>query len=350
MGSPIRSEIWALIAPDTPGVAASYAYEDAIVDHAGGEGVYGELFHAAVESAAFVEEDPLRLIDIGLAAIPDTCSVAAAVSDTVDWYHEGHDWQETRALILEEHGSTDMIHAPQNIAFVVLGLLYGNGFGDSLLKCVNCGYDTDSSGATLGSILGILVGKNGVPDRWVDPIGDDVITRAEVRGFPSPGNLDELTERTLALAKRVQAVHDLPVEFTTDPDPSVDPTTLTDWVTGHDPRRLWDRAPNVIEYSLPQGSRSSESLHVRLEFGVEIKRSRMSPQRPSSSSRCTTTIAGASSIRTNTRKRRPRTSCGTGTAARSSTSPRPSGNRSSGEYSVTPTFIVADSSTQAWRC
>src|SRR5690606_20708292 len=44
MGSPIRSEIWAMVAPGAPHVAAHFAYQDAIVDHAGGEGVYGEVF------------------------------------------------------------------------------------------------------------------------------------------------------------------------------------------------------------------------------------------------------------------------------------------------------------------
>ncbi|MBE3559088.1 MAG: ADP-ribosylglycohydrolase family protein [Ktedonobacteraceae bacterium] len=62
MGSPIRSEIWACVAPGVPSLAARFAYEDAICDHAGSEGVFGSLFNAAVESAAFVveERDQLR--------------------------------------------------------------------------------------------------------------------------------------------------------------------------------------------------------------------------------------------------------------------------------------------------
>lgn len=76
MGGPIRSEIWALVVPGAPGAAARYAYEDAIVDHAGGESVYGELFNAALESAAFVEDDPLELVEIGLTYVPEDCAVA----------------------------------------------------------------------------------------------------------------------------------------------------------------------------------------------------------------------------------------------------------------------------------
>jgi len=61
MESPIRSEISACIAPGAPNIAAKYAYEDAVVDHAGGEGVYDEIFNVVVESAAFVISDRVKL-------------------------------------------------------------------------------------------------------------------------------------------------------------------------------------------------------------------------------------------------------------------------------------------------
>ena len=38
MGSPIRSEIWAAICAGKPRLAAYFAWQDAVVDHAGGEG------------------------------------------------------------------------------------------------------------------------------------------------------------------------------------------------------------------------------------------------------------------------------------------------------------------------
>ena len=65
----IRSEIWACLAPGHPDIAVRYAYEDACVDHAE-EGLYGELFCAALQSAAFVESDRDKLVDIGLSYIP----------------------------------------------------------------------------------------------------------------------------------------------------------------------------------------------------------------------------------------------------------------------------------------
>ena len=66
MDSPIRSEIWACVAPSDPELATSLAWMDSSMDHTGGEGRWGEMFWAAVESVAFVIDDPFTLIDIGL--------------------------------------------------------------------------------------------------------------------------------------------------------------------------------------------------------------------------------------------------------------------------------------------
>ena len=75
MGSPIRSEIWAVICAGMPELAAYYAYQDASVDHAGGEGVYGEIFFAVLESMAFTEQDKLTLIHSALSYLPEDCAV-----------------------------------------------------------------------------------------------------------------------------------------------------------------------------------------------------------------------------------------------------------------------------------
>ena len=62
MGCPIRSEVWAAIAAGKPRLAAYFAWQDAVVDHAGGEGVFGEIFNAALEAAAYLSTDVPALI------------------------------------------------------------------------------------------------------------------------------------------------------------------------------------------------------------------------------------------------------------------------------------------------
>ena len=79
----IRSELWACLAPGHPEIATRYAFEDAIVDHAN-EGMYGEIFTSALQSAAFAESDREKLIDIGLSYSPEDCAVARAIRKTVE--------------------------------------------------------------------------------------------------------------------------------------------------------------------------------------------------------------------------------------------------------------------------
>ena len=62
-GAWIRSEIWALIFPGHPEEAVKFAWMDSCADHAG-EGIYAEVFTCALEAAAFVEHDIMKLIEL----------------------------------------------------------------------------------------------------------------------------------------------------------------------------------------------------------------------------------------------------------------------------------------------
>jgi ADP-ribosylglycohydrolase len=213
MGSPIRSEIWACVAPADPQRAAALAWMDSAMDHAGGEGMWGEMFWAAVESAAFVLSDPLVLIHIGLAMIPPSCSIARVIREAVWLREHGRRWAEARERIVQVYGHAQPCHAVQNHGFIILGWLYGGDFGDQLCKAVNCGYDTDCTGATLGALLGILGGTAAIPRRWSEPVGKSIVLHRFTRGLNAPAGLDELTARTAALAERLLTPEGTAVSF-----------------------------------------------------------------------------------------------------------------------------------------
>ena len=212
MGCPIRTEIWACIAPGRPRVAARYALMDSVVDHAGGESLYGSLFNATVEAAAFVEDDLHHLIEIGLSYLPADCLTARCIQAVLDGHRAGDDWLAARRRVLEVGRHAIAQYSPPNIAFQVVGWLYGADFGDAICKAVNCGYDTDCTGATLGAILGIIGGARALPEKWTAPLGDTIAT-SDPNGvknlylppFPAPRTLGELTDRILRLEQQVAA-------------------------------------------------------------------------------------------------------------------------------------------------
>ena len=102
-GSYIRSDIWACLFPGNPEKAAEYAFEDALVDHGNGEGVYAEVFMAAMESAAFYERDIRKLIDIGLSYIPEECTVSKAIRDAIRTFDEGMSVEQTREYLMQHY-------------------------------------------------------------------------------------------------------------------------------------------------------------------------------------------------------------------------------------------------------
>jgi ADP-ribosylglycohydrolase len=213
MGSPIRSEIWACVCPADPQRAAAMAWMDSAVDHAGGEGTYGEMFWAAVESAAFVIQDPIELIRIGLAMVPPACSIARVIREAVWCRQNGKNWSESRERIATIYGHIQPCNAIPNHGFIILGWLYGKDFGDKLCKAVNCGYDTDCTGATLGSLLGIIGGTAYIPKQWSDPVGKTIKLHKFTGKFNSPPTLEELTDRTVALAAGFVAKRSKTVAF-----------------------------------------------------------------------------------------------------------------------------------------
>lgn len=203
MGAPIRSEIWACLAPGDPALAAAYAYEDGCVDH-GGEGLWAEVFLAALQSAAFTESDPDSLLRGALGQLPATSRTRLAVEDAVRWWQKSGDWQEVRRKIVEGHGRDNFTDAPMNIAFTVLGWLAGAGdFSRAICIAVNCGMDTDCTGATVGALMGIL-DPVGIPQRWVEPIGRSLVLSPGIVGLHAPDSLDGFTDLILRLRDRLE--------------------------------------------------------------------------------------------------------------------------------------------------
>ena len=221
-GSFIRSEIWACLAPGHPEIAVKYAYEDAICDHAD-EGVYGELFCAALQSAAFVETDIEKLVQVAKSYIPGECAVALAIDTAIACYKDGVDWKQARKKILNVvpgsfgmyNGYKDQLpeedvpvgrlgfDAPSNIGLMMLGLLYGEGdFSRSICISAGCCEDGDCTAGTVGATLGILHGTKTIDAKWLQPIGDEIKTISLDRsnfGFKVPETVTELTRRVINL-------------------------------------------------------------------------------------------------------------------------------------------------------
>ena len=175
-------------------------------------------------SYVYSKNDREKLVEIGLSYLPENCMTAQAIRKAVDCYHSGVDFIEARKMIHNAAPGTFGIQgiaiseiptdnnegmelgaagfdAPENVAFVVLGLLYGEGdFGKSLILANNCGEDTDCTCATLGALLGIMNGASNLPKKWTDPLNDKIVTMCINKtggGIWVPERATQLAERIL---------------------------------------------------------------------------------------------------------------------------------------------------------
>jgi len=215
MGAAIRSEIWACLAPGRPTLAAALAREDALVDHHG-DGVWGEMFLAALESDLFTSRNLPSSIRRGLEIIPLESRLSQALRKVLQWHSEGFSWDQTRQNTIHEFGSHNFTDVTMNLGFIMIGLLFGESdFEKSLKLSINCGMDTDCTGATCGSILGILHGASGLSPALRALAGNNVACHGSLAGLSLPSTLEELTERSLRLCEQWSGLPDDSIENAT---------------------------------------------------------------------------------------------------------------------------------------
>ncbi len=122
LGALARADLWGLVAPGDPALAASFARQDAMLDHAG-TGVEAAVWLAAIASAAFVERDLPRLLELGFQFLPEDSRLARAVRDVIRWHAEHANWGRTREMLLRSYNSDDVRDSVVAVGFITLALL-----------------------------------------------------------------------------------------------------------------------------------------------------------------------------------------------------------------------------------
>lgn len=212
MGGAIRSELWACLAPANPTLAAQFAREDACTDHTK-DGVYAEMFLAAVESAAFAETDLAKLIEIGISFIGKESKLYHAFEDVQKQWKNKQDVFAVREYILQKYPSDNWTDVTINISFVLLSLLAcENSFDKAICTATSLGYDTDCTAATVGAIFGIM-NPDCIDEKWTKPIGDDLILSACIINMHEWDTIGQFCDALMATAYHVRDYYQTEVEI-----------------------------------------------------------------------------------------------------------------------------------------
>ncbi|MEK7793367.1 MAG: ADP-ribosylglycohydrolase family protein, partial [Candidatus Hydrogenedentota bacterium] len=189
----IESDFIGLMCPGMPNTAVEFADRVGRVMNYG-DGVYGGMFMAAMYSAAFFETDVRRVLEAGISVVPKQSEFRQAVMFTIDairrhpddlavaWNEFQERWANTDACSAGALHPFD-IDAKSNAAYVVFGLLYGEGdFKKTVESSVLCGQDSDCNPASAAGIIGAMKGYAGLDAEWrreLEAIGDQKFSYTE---------------------------------------------------------------------------------------------------------------------------------------------------------------------------
>ncbi len=206
----IESDFIGLMCPGLPQASNLYADRVGRVMNYG-DGLYGGMLFGAMYASAFFETDPRRVVEQGLLAIPADSGYARLIRDVLAWHAEDPvDWRRTWRRIEEKWNRDDPcpegagvpfnIDARINGAYVVLGLLYGEGdFAKTLEVATRAGQDSDCNPSSAAGILGVMLGYERIPEKWKAGIPALADTKFEF----TPYSFEDIVASTMARAAKV---------------------------------------------------------------------------------------------------------------------------------------------------
>ncbi|NEB41874.1 ADP-ribosylglycohydrolase family protein [Streptomyces sp. SID14515] len=188
IGAQIRADVHGWTHPGDPAGAAAQAHRDAVLTHTG-NGVYGAMFTAAALAvAAGGESDVHGCLAAGLRVVPPHSRYARAIRLGIETARTEGDFDVVVDRLHAAYADTHhWVHVLPNAALLAAALTHADGdFTRSIGRAVSGGWDTDSNGATAGSLAGLLAGgPDALPERWTAPLKNRLAT--SVPGFDRTG-------------------------------------------------------------------------------------------------------------------------------------------------------------------
>lgn len=202
IGALIRADAFAYACPGNPELAVGLALADASLSHLA-NGIYGEMWAAALIAVAFTAPDVRGALDVALTWVPARTRLREALELVLELDARSAAWDEAMAAIDLLVGHYDWVHTINNAAAISAALLWGgNDLVDSAAKAIAFGWDTDSSAATVGSVLGAMFGRAVVPERLSAPFNDKI--RSAIRDYDR-SSISGLADRTAEVVRAMPA-------------------------------------------------------------------------------------------------------------------------------------------------
>jgi ADP-ribosylglycohydrolase len=200
IGAQIRADLFGYINPGDTETAAGYAWRDGRISHVK-NGIYGEMFCAAMLARSAVSTDIDDIIRAGLGELPQKSRLVEGIETVRGWHAGNMSWEAALNRlhgVWDEKKSHHWCHVIPNAMICAAALLWGEKDLEKTIGITVCaGFDTDCNAATTGSVIGMITGASGLPEKWIGPLNNKV--KSGIGGF-SFTEISELAERTVKLA------------------------------------------------------------------------------------------------------------------------------------------------------
>lgn len=121
--------------------------------------------------------DPVEALKIGLTEIPENCWLATEVRWALTVGKEIGNYREARQAVDLRFPGMHPVHTINNACLTIFGLMMGGtDLTRVLSEIVAMGLDNDCNAATAGSIVGAMVGKDGIPRHWFENFNNTICT------------------------------------------------------------------------------------------------------------------------------------------------------------------------------
>lgn len=180
IGGQIFSDCWGYCALGNIDLAMKWAKDAASVTH-DQLGLDGAMFIAGCIACAMHENDAITVMKCVLNKLDSNSQYVKAIKEILD-IHTTHPNNSNYCLdyIYKYHNYDcypGACHIIPNSMIIAYALAYGNNdFSKTMRLCGNAGYDTDCNCGNVGSIMGMLVGLEGIDPFWIMPINDVLIS------------------------------------------------------------------------------------------------------------------------------------------------------------------------------
>lgn len=174
----IEADYAGIICPGMPNVASKISDKIGHIMNYG-DGWYGGIFVGAMYTLAYINNDINDIVRQAILSVPAKSRFRKAMEDVVTWHSQyPTDWKKTWQLVQDkysdENGCPEGVKADLDIdalinsAYIVIGLLYGEGdFEKTLEISTRCGQDSDCNPASAGGVLGCVLGYSRIPEKWL---------------------------------------------------------------------------------------------------------------------------------------------------------------------------------------